>query len=195
VVVILARKDTYTVLDFETTGVVQGYSSEPWQIGAVTFKSGRILKHHKLNKLLKVGDRPFNIYAPRRHHELRGRLLRSKLLTEHWGKIHPLLLDRPLVAHNIATEKKILQNHFPIHQFGPWIDTLKLARVAYPSLLSYKLEDLIYLLNLVPRIEEFCKNLAPHDAFFDAVASAALLEKVLQSPSWKGVTTENLVSL
>ena len=191
----LARKDTYTVLDFETTGVVQGYINEPWQIGAVTFKNGRISKHHKLNKLLKVGNRPFNIYAPGRHQELRPRLLRSKLLSEQWDKIHPLLLNRPLVAHNIATEKKVLRNSFPIHQFGPWIDTLKIARVAYPSLSSYKLEDLVYFLDLKSRIDEFCPDLLSHDAYFDAVASAALLEKVLKTPSWKDVTTDNLISL
>ena len=105
------------------------------------------------------------------------------------------MLNRPLVAHNIATEKKVLRNAFPIHQFGPWIDTLKIARVAYPSLTSYKLEDLVYFLNLKERINDFCPELLPHDAYFDAVASAALLEKILKSPSWKNVTTENLVSL
>ncbi|MCK5834159.1 MAG: 3'-5' exonuclease [Lentisphaeria bacterium] len=191
----LARKDIYTVLDFETTGVVQGYLNEPWQIGAVTFKNGKILKHYMFNKLLKVGNRPFNNYAPGRHQELRSRLLRSKTLSEHWDKVHPFLLDRPLVAHNVATEKKVLRNAFPIHQFGPWIDTLKIARVAYPSLTSYKLEDLIYFLNLKPRIDEFCPDLLPHDAYFDAVASGALLEKVLSSKSWSNVTTENLISL
>ncbi len=191
----LARHDTYTVLDFETTGVVQGYISEPWQIGAVTFKKGRILKHHKLNKLLKVGDRPFNLYAPGRHQELRPRLKRAKQLSEYWEKLQPLLLNRPLVAHNIGTEKKVLRNAFPIHQFGPWIDTLKLSRLAYPTLPSHKLEALVYYLDLQDRINDFCPELVAHDAYYDAVASAALLEKLLATKAWKQVTTQDLINL
>ena len=33
---------TLCVIDFETTGVVQGYKNEPWQIGLVYIKEGLI---------------------------------------------------------------------------------------------------------------------------------------------------------
>ncbi len=190
----LARHDTFTVLDFETTGVVQGYPNEPWQIGLVVLKKGRIRVHGKFNKLLHVGDRPFNVYAPGRHQELMPRIRRSKSLPEYWPKLQPVLDNQNLVAHNAATERKVLHTAFPMHHFGPWIDTLTLTRIAYPTLPSHKLEDLVYYLNLQSRINEFCPDLEAHDAYYDAVACAAVLEKLLSINSWKNVTTQQLIN-
>lgn len=190
----LARHDTFTVLDFETTGVVQDYPNEPWQIGLIQLKNGKLMVRKKYDKLLYVGDRPFNLYAPGRHQELRNRISRSKPLSEHWPKLQQYLDGQTLVAHNVATERKVLRTAFPMHKFGPWIDTLTLTRLAYPTLPSHKLEDLVYFLNLQPRINDFCPDLKPHDAFYDAVASGAILEKLLKLESWKKVTTAALIN-
>ncbi len=189
----LARHDTFTVLDFETTGIVQDYPSEPWQIGLIQVKKGRLMVRKKYNKLLYVGDRPFNLYAPGRHQELLPRIRRSKTLLEHWPKLQEYLHNQTLVAHNAATERKVLRTAFPMHSFGPWVDTLTLTRIAYPTLPSHKLEDLVYYLNLQERINEFCPDLEAHDAYYDAVACAAVLEKLLKIESWKKVTTAALI--
>ncbi|MGL4854645.1 MAG: 3'-5' exonuclease [Lentisphaeria bacterium] len=190
----LAIKDSFTVIDFETTGVVQGYTNEPWQIGMVQFNNGKIQISKKYNKLIHVGKRPFNLYAPGRHQQLIAKINRAESLQSQWTKISPMLTSRTLVAHNVATEKKILHQAFPFHQFGPWIDTLTLSRIAYPSLPDHKLENLIHYLHLAPRLQQLCPNLEPHDAFFDAIASATVLEKLLTIPSWQNISTHTLIN-
>lgn len=70
----LASELTYTVVDFEGTGVVKGYTDEPWQIGMVLFENGHVVSERKYSSLLHVGKRPFNRYAPGRHAQLREQI-------------------------------------------------------------------------------------------------------------------------
>ena len=98
----------------------------------------------------------------------------------------------PLAAHNIGTEKKFITEAAPLHPVGPWVDTLKLARCIRPELKSHKLEDLLELFDLLPRVESLCPDRAPHDALFDAVGSAALLEMILAQ---EGAETLSLAAL
>lgn len=95
----------------------------------------------------------------------------------------------------MATEKKFTRLMAPMHQFGPWIDTLRIARKVWPGCASYALEDLIVLLGLKPKVDALCFGKAAHDALFDAVASAMLLEHLLEQPGWGGVTVGELVEL
>lgn len=81
----------------------------------------------------------------------------------------------------------------PMHSFDPWIDTLKLAREAWPGLPSYALEDLIESLQLAPRIEALISGRSAHDALYDAVASAVLLER-LCAEGWGDLPLSQLVS-
>ena len=37
-----ARQCPFLALDFETTGVVKGYPSLPWQVGAVSLRAGAV---------------------------------------------------------------------------------------------------------------------------------------------------------
>ena len=83
----------------------------------------------------------------------------------------------------------------PMHRFGVWIDTLKIARKAWPGCASYALDDLVVTLNLKPRIDGLCPGRAAHDALYDAVASAMLLEHLLSQPGWGGLTVGELVSM
>jgi DNA polymerase III epsilon subunit-like protein len=83
----------------------------------------------------------------------------------------------------------------PLHRFGPWIDTLRLVRKAWPHLASAALEDVVMGLGLRPRVEALCPGLAAHDALFDAVACGLLLEHFLALPGWQDVTVRALVDL
>ena len=83
----------------------------------------------------------------------------------------------------------------PMHRFGPWIDTLKIARKAWPECPSYALEDLIEILGLRQRIETLCPGRGAHDALYDAVASAVLLEHLIEQPEWNGATVGELASI
>jgi DNA polymerase-3 subunit epsilon len=191
----LAIEAQLVALDFETTGVVDDLPSAPWQIGMAFVEGGRIAEPYRFSRLLNPGDRPFNPYAPGRHAVLREELAQAPTLVELWPEIAPWLGGRAILAHNVATERTVLADAFPLHEFGPWIDTLALARRAYPRLASYKLEDLIPNLGLGKRLERLCPDLAPHDALYDAMAAAVLFEHLLRQPGWDAATIQDLARI
>jgi DNA polymerase-3 subunit epsilon len=182
----LICETTLIVLDFETTGSVPGFDTEPWQVAAVVLKNGRVDPSQTFESLVRVDiNRPFNAYAPGKHHKLREDIAAADEVSRVWKKLEEWVIGRPLAAHNVATEKKFLRQMAPMHQFGPWIDTLALARQAWPKAPSHKLEDLIAGLRLEPRVKELCPRGEAHDALYDAVACAVLLEHLLTQPSWE----------
>ncbi len=184
----LIRETTLTVLDFETTGSVPGFDTEPWQIGAVALKNGQVVPAQTFESLIRVdANRPFNVYAPGDHHKRRDEIAAAPDVSNVWKKLEGWVTACPLVAHNVSVEKKFLRQMAPMHRFGPWVDTLKLARQAWPDAPTHKLEDLIAGLNLTGRVRECCPVGAPHDALYDAVASAVLLEHLLEHPDWKNL--------
>ena len=179
---------TLTVLDFETTGSVPGFDTEPWQIGAVVMEKGRVVTDQIFDSLIRVdANRPFNAYAPGDHHKRRDEIAAAPDVSKVWKNLEGWVIGRPLVAHNVAVEKKFLRQMAPMHRFGPWIDTLKLARQAWPDASSHKLEDLIAGLGLLGRVRECCASGKPHDALYDAVACAVLLEYLLAQPGWENL--------
>ena len=180
------RETTLTVLDFETTGSVPGFDTEPWQIGAVLLVNGRVNPPQTFDSLICVDiNRPFNAYAPGKHHKLREKIAAADEVSKVWKKLEGWVTDCPLVAHNISVEKKFLRRMAPMHRFGPWIDTLSLARKAWPKAPSHKLGELISGLGLEARVRECCPTGEAHDALYDAVASAVLLEHILTLPGWE----------
>jgi DNA polymerase III epsilon subunit-like protein len=80
-----------------------------------------------------------------------------------------------------------------MHPMTSWIDTLRLARLAFPERSSHRLSDLVEGMELHPRVEDLVPGRSPHDALYDAVASAALLEAFLDFPEWKDVTMDALL--
>jgi len=188
----LAVDAQLVALDFETTGVVDDFPSVPWQIGMAFVEDGRVVDTYRFSRLLNPGARPFNPYVPGRHAILRDELAEAPTFAEIWPELAPWLGGRPVIAHNVATERTVLANAFPLHDFGPWIDTLDLARLAYPRLGSHKLEELIPALGLGQRLTTLCPGLSPHDAFYDAMAAALLFEHLLAQPGWGQATIEEL---
>lgn len=183
----LIRETALTVLDFETTGSVPGFDTEPWQIGAVVMRGGRVT-NKTFESLIRVNaNRPFNAYAPGDHHRRRDEIAAAPDVSNVWKNLEGWVIGRPLVAHNAAVEKKFLRRMAPMHRFGPWVDTLKLARQAWPSAPSHKLEDLIAGLELTGRVRECCPAGVPHDALYDAAACAVLLEHLLAQPGWENL--------
>jgi len=191
----LAREAHMVAIDFEATGVVGQLPSEPWQIGMVRMAGGVIDVAGGYNRLLHVGDRPFNPYAPGQHHQLRAELAAAPALAQLWPELQHWWLGTPLIAHNIGTERTFLSQVAPMHSFGPWIDTLQIARHVYPTFASHTLEDLVDHLRLTDRVVAACPGLLPHDAFFDAVACAVLLDHCLHLPGWEEVTLEALANV
>ncbi len=184
-----------TVLDFETTGVVPGFRNEPWQLGMMTVADGRPRCASLRGEWLRVGERPFNRFTPGRHAQIRDALRTAPTLQDLWSAIAPDLQDRPLVAHNVATERAVLRDAFPLHRFGPWIDTLALSRRAWPGLRSYALEDLVGTLGLSGAVSGLCPGLEPHDARYDAAAAAVLVCHLLGQPGWRSLSLAELALL
>lgn len=184
------------VLDYESTGSLPGYTNEPWQIGMVTLRSGRVEPKSLKESLLRVdANRPFNPYAPGRHGTLRKKIAKAPTPQELWPEIRSRLTHHPLCAHNVATEKKIIRAMAPMHSFGPWIDTLRIARKVWSGCPSYALGDLVEVLKLKPRIEFLCPGRDVHDALYDAVASAVLLEHLLEQTGWGNATIGELAAM
>jgi DNA polymerase III subunit epsilon len=179
------RRTILTVLDFETTGSVPGFDTEPWQVGAVQIRNGRVDPESCFESLIRVdANRPFNAYAPGMHHQLRDEIAAAPGSSVVWKQLEPQVTGRPLAAHNAAVEKKFLRRMAPMHRFGPWADTLALARKAWPQAPSHRLEDLIAGIGLTPRVRDLCPGRTAHDALYDAVACAVLLEHLLSLPGW-----------
>jgi DNA polymerase III epsilon subunit-like protein len=179
-----------TALDFETTGSVPGWPVEPWQLGLVRLRGGRVIAESRVSLLLRIdAGRPFNPHAPGRHAHLREALASAPALAEQWCTlIEAWLAGRPLAAHNVGTERTVLRRAAPLHPLGPWIDTLALTRRAYPGLPDYGLDAVIGGLGLEGRLREVSPQGQAHDAGHDACACAVLLEHLLALPRWERVT-------
>lgn len=184
-----------TALDFETTGSVPGWPVEPWQVGLVKISAGKVAANTGLDSLVHVGERPFSAHAPGRHGRLRAQIASAPAFDDLWPRLKPHLLGRPLVAHQAAVERNLLRRLAPLQDFGPWIDTLRLVRHAYPGLASCALPDVLESFGLVERVRSMSPGRTFHDAFFDAVACAVLLEHLLAQPGWRTVTLGQLVSV
>lgn len=141
----------FVAIDFETTGYENGNVNEPWQLGAALVRDSRIVETHEwfFGTALTPDAEP---------------------LMSQWDSFYPVLANRRLVAHNIATERTILTRIAPLTKWGPWVDTLKLARARYPQLPSYALGDLCAMFGCVPQMAERTW----HDGLYDAVACAEL---------------------
>ncbi len=190
---ITARDVRIIALDFEGTGSVQGWPDEPWQIGLVPLREGRVDTAGCFESLLQIGERPFNRYAPGRHDEKREAMRSAPTLRCLWPAVRPVLEGAVLAAHSGATETRYLSNAFPLHPPTIRLDTLKLARLAYPGLKAYRLEALLDRLQLAPRVKAIVPEREPHDALFDAVGCGVLLEHILQIPSWGQAPLERLI--
>ena len=185
-----------TVLDYESTGALRGYPNEPWQIGMVSLKNSKVDPDSMFESLLQVDiNRPFNPHAPGRHGVLRDKISEAQTPQELWPQVKQRVTGRPLCAHNVATEKKFTRAMAPLHRFGPWIDTLRIARKAWPGGPSYALGDLIGMFGLKQRVDNLCPGGQAHDALYDAVASAMLMEHLLEQPGWGKITLAELTSI
>ena len=91
-------------------------------------------------------------------------------MMDQWEALYAVLGGRRLVAHNTACEKTVLTRLAPLTRWGPWVDTLKLAKARFPGLPSYRLGDLCAAFGCVPQMA----GRTWHDGLYDAVACANL---------------------
>ena len=141
----------FLAIDFETTAFADDGRNEPWQLGAAVVRDNVIVERREWF----FGTAMTPDYEP---------------IMDQWDDFYPVLANRRLVAHNTACEKTILTRLAPLTKWGPWTDTLRLAKARYPKLPSYRLGDLCETLGCVPEFE----GRTWHDGLYDAIACANL---------------------
>lgn len=190
----LACETQLVAIDFESTGVIAGYPDEPWQIGIVPISNGELAVSETFESYIQVdGERPFNPFAPGPWRLIRDEIEQAPSMDGLLPVLNDRIMNITLVAHNASTEKKIFRNAWPLHRPGPWIDTLKLSRIAFPELHNHKLGNVIYELGLEDRVEACVPGREAHDALYDAAASAVFLCYLLEQPGWINATVDDLI--
>lgn len=174
----------FTVFDVETTGM------SPVRDRIVEIAALRIERdgtERRFSSLVNPGRRiP---YAVSRVHHITDAMVADAPGFEIVGKkFMELAAGSTLVAHNARFDLGFLQESLARCGLAVWpqgaMDTVKLARNAYPGLRSYKLQDLRVLLDLE------CGNGTAHRAGSDVEWTAVLLRKaltVLRNTQNKGI--------
>lgn len=162
----------FAAIDFESAGAAPGETDCPVQVGIVR------VEH------LFAEPRCFVSYIAPTHavhwsaarvHGIRTEQLRGAPRYEAlWPQLRALLGGAVVLGHNPATEQRFLRR-FPGHGFGPWLDTLALARRALPQAGDYALGSLCAALGIADEVRAMVPERGWHDALFDAAASLVLL--------------------
>jgi len=95
-----------------------------------------------------------------------------------WPEFKARLTGAVVVAHGAGTERRFLRV-FPLHGFGPWVDTLAMSRAVLPDLAEHSLGTVAAALQIEPAIRRLCPDTGWHDALFDAVASLLVLRDLV----------------
>ncbi|MBR4943817.1 MAG: 3'-5' exoribonuclease [Peptococcaceae bacterium] len=127
-------KLSFVCLDTETTGLDE--SAEIIEIGMVKVIDGQI------------ADRYSQLIKP--HHPIPETITQLTSIDDdlvadqpHWADVEQAVLDfigdYTLVAHNVAFDRGMLENHLGRVLPNPWVDTHDMAKIFVPTLTSYKL--------------------------------------------------------
>jgi DNA polymerase-3 subunit epsilon len=171
----------FAAVDFESSGFGADGTDEPIQIGIALMKGANVVIGESLRSFIApLSPRPISDAAYAVHRIGSEQLRGAPTMIELWPEIRERLGGRVVVAHGAGTEKRFLRA-FPMHGFGPWLDTLPFARKAIPQLGKHSLGALLDHFELVPELRRLCPALDWHDAHFDAVASLLLLRELVSA--------------
>lgn len=160
----------YVVLDCETTGF-SPKDNEIIEIAMIKYIGGK--KVSELSSLVQ----PFGV-IPDRITEITGiknsDVANSPIISEIVESIWDFINGFTLVGHNITFDigflKKVLSDAGYVGSFK-YVDTLQLARIAFPQFPDHKLETCIKMLSL--------SDSQTHRALDDVICTQQLLEKCL----------------
>ena len=183
----------WAAIDFESAGTAPGETDCPVQIGIV-----------RVEKLFSAIPRLFTSYiacnrpvrwsAAKVHGITTDTLKGAPAYTMLWPQIRDLLRGAVVLGHNPATEKRFLRQ-FPGHSFGPWVDTLVLARQAAPDLPDHALATVCDALGITPTVTALVNDAAHtrwHDALYDAAGSLQLLRTLVEGLSMHRCTLRDI---
>lgn len=173
-------KTSYAVVDLETTGPKFEEGGRIFQFGCSIIEQGEIITQVDLyiNPETTI---PYEIQ------QLTGvdkkEVKQAPYFDEIASTIFQLLEGKTFVAHNISFDYSYLVESFRelagIEWSAPCVDTVQLAQICYPTIESYRLQDLTQLLEI--------PHQQIHSAGSDAYATAQLflncLEELKQLPT------------
>lgn len=161
--------EKYAVVDLETTGP-NPQRDKIIQIGVVLIDDGKITDQfaQDINPECALPIHIANLTG------ITDRQLKSAPLFEEVAPlIYALIQNRVFIAHNINFDYQFLKYHFAqanINFDEDGIDTVELTQILYPTLESYRLEDIAKVFELT--------HSNSHQADSDAYATAALYLKL-----------------
>ncbi len=170
----------WTALDFEGAGELPGHTDVPIQAGLAQATGITRPEASHFYRSFIAANRPVALAARKVHGITDQDLAGAPEMASLWPEFKGRLQGRVLVAHNASVERRYLRA-FPGHGFGPWIDTLPLARRFYPQLPNHRLGDLVATFDLAEPLNELCPNLHWHDALYDAAAALLFLQHLIRS--------------
>ncbi len=183
---------TFAAIDFESAGVARGENDIPVQVGMAVLEPDGTIDRGKFVRSYIRADRPITWAARKVHGITDDDIADAPSILELWPVFADTLSNRCIVAHSSGTEKRFLRA-FPMHGFGPWADTLKIAHAAYPKAPTHALGALTESLGLISELTELCPNLRWHDALYDAVASLLVLREVVEKAELAEAPLETLI--
>ncbi len=186
----LVRHCRFTAVDFESAGASRGKTDSPVQVGLASWSAE--IGHHDAFVSYLFTDQPIQWAARKVHGIGPEQLAEAPSLLMLWPEFKRRLAGAIVVAHGKGTEKRFLRA-FPGHGFGPWIDTLLLARAAWPELPDHSLGALCEQRGLTASIQALVPAKSWHDALFDSVASLVLLTHLLDTHALAEMPVEALV--
>lgn len=185
---------SFAAIDFESAGTAPGLTDEPVQVGIACMAGDRIEPESLFVSYIRA-SRPVT-WAARKVHGIGSEALAgAPPMHALWPPIRRALGGRIVVAHGAATEKRYLRA-FPFHGFGPWIDTLALARALRPGLADYALGPLVGSVGGDGgELAALCPGRTWHDALFDAAAALVLLRQLVREHHLGELDIEELAAL
>jgi DNA polymerase-3 subunit epsilon len=185
------REIRFCAIDFESAGAARGQTDCPVQVATAgwSVESGHA---DPFDSYLRV-DREIHWAASKVHRITREHLAGAPSLLELWPQLQPRLAGAWIVAHGKGTEKRFLRA-FPGHRFGPWVDTLLVARAAWPDAPDHSLGALCDALNLTQDVRALVPQRTWHDALFDATASLVLLAHLVNAQDLAELPAEVLLN-
>ena len=154
-----------------------GATDVPIQVGMAALAGNKISASSLFVSYL-AADRPVTWAAQKVHGITTGDLADAPTMHDLWGEFRTRLGGAAVVAHGAGTEKRFLRT-FPLHGFSPWVDTLTLARKAFPDLSSHSLGSVADHLHVSAETASLCPGRQWHDALFDSVASLLILREII----------------
>ncbi len=176
----LIRHCRFTAIDFESAGAARGMTDSPVQVGLASWSADAGHGDPFVSYLFT--DQAVQWSARKVHGIGPEHLADAPSLLSLWPELKRRLSGAVVVAHGKGTEKRFLRA-FPGHGFGPWIDTLLLARAAWPELPDHSLGALCECHGLSAGVRAIVPGKSWHDALFDAAASLEVLAHLIEALS------------